>query len=64
MILNIVNSIMQIKLPVVLWIMLILLVIVLGVYILITLIIVCIKSIINQIKKIRKWGEDNVRRKC
>lgn len=54
MILSIINSIMQIKLPLILWIMLILIVIVLGVFILITLVIVCIKSIINQIKKIRK----------
>ncbi len=48
---------MEIELPVIVWLMLfifLLILVILGGFILITLIVACIKSLIKQIKQIRK----------
>ncbi len=50
-------NLMEIELPVIVWLMLfifLMILVILGGFILITLIVACIKSLIKQIKQIRK----------
>lgn len=51
-------NLMEIELPIIVWLLIFIFIsilVVLGGFILITLIVTCIKSLIKQIKQIRKW---------
>lgn len=51
-------NLMEIELPIIVWLLIFIFIsilVVLGGFILITLIVGCIKSLIKQIKQIRKW---------
>lgn len=51
-------NLMEVELPIIIWLLIFIFIsilVVLGGFILITLIVKCIKSLIEQIKQIRKW---------
>ena len=56
------SSIMEIELPIIVWLLIFIIIsilVVLGGFILITLIVACIKALIKQIKQMGKWGVDS-----